>query len=121
MTNPRTDSVVLVIAHEQVHTLLSIFDSAARGRDDVEYLAGREQGDYEKADIAAARESHAKQVALEEHLRLAIEMQTPPVEVQAPVADQPPDLRAVPDERHCRSGSDRAPARPAVLDDNTHL
>jgi hypothetical protein len=70
MSDPSKD-LSLSLTPEQVADLFATFESAERGRDDFEHLAGLKGDDYTPEDIAKARAAHKRQVAVEHLIRLA--------------------------------------------------
>src|SRR5690606_2026574 len=59
----------IILTDEQVSALLDVFASAQRGRDDFEYLASLDRGDYDASDIARARECHERERDVESAIR----------------------------------------------------
>lgn len=70
------------LTKKQARDLLSTFDSAQRGRDDFEYLAGLDAGDYSKGDVKRARKWHMREIAVEALLREEIEDRLHPNHIQ---------------------------------------
>lgn len=66
---------ILNLTDEQARGLLSTFDSADRGREDFEYLAKLDQGDYDPEDVAEARAWHARERAAEAEVRAQLDAQ----------------------------------------------
>lgn len=62
-----SDTVTITLNREQVSALLDVFESAQRGREDVEYLASL--GDYDASDIATARQRHQRELDVESAIR----------------------------------------------------
>lgn len=64
---------VLVLTEDQTHDLSRIFDSAERGREDFNYLAGQDNDDYDEEDVAEVQSWHRREItttnALAEMLR----------------------------------------------------
>ena len=73
-----SEHVKIKLTKKQANALLSTFDSAQRGRDDFEYLAGRDAGDYSKGDIKRARKWHQREIAVETLVAEQIEQASKP-------------------------------------------
>jgi len=102
-----TPKIALVLDAEQAATLASIFDSAARGRDDFEYLAGQDQGDYSAEDVATARLWHEREVELEAELREMLDSpsQIPPLMLSLIALSMQNALTALEERRSTGKGS----------------
>lgn len=70
--------ITLVLDEDLARALLSSFDSADRGREDFEYLARQDNGDYSQDDIARTREQHRAQIVAETAIRRMIELGAQP-------------------------------------------
>ena len=64
MSKPTT-TITITLTPEQAEALGSTFESARRGREDFDYLAGLDQGDYEPEDVEQAHQWHAREVEVE--------------------------------------------------------
>jgi hypothetical protein len=59
----------IILTDEQARALLSTFDSASRGREDFDYLAGMDAGDYSPEDVEEAHAWHAREREVETLIR----------------------------------------------------
>jgi hypothetical protein len=73
---PRTDVVTITLTREQAEALGSSFGSAERGREDFDYLASLDNGDYEPSDVEEHDRWAAREVEVEAIVAKQIKEQT---------------------------------------------
>jgi len=66
---------IIMLTEKQVEDLFGTFENAERGREDFEYLAGQDAGDYSPGDVRRQRAKNERQVKVEDRVRAQIKAQ----------------------------------------------